>query len=71
MVYGKYKVAEKGTGSCYSSLLTSEFSSSTMVFSSLASSMSELVLGKGRGGRFIRPGAFVREGHTCQLRGPL
>ena len=46
-VYGTYKVAEKGTGSSYSSMSTSESSSCTMVFSSPAFSMSELVSGKG------------------------
>ena len=59
-----YLLAKKGTGSSYSSLSTSESSSSAMVFSSSASSVSELVSGKG---------AFVREGRliqtcTCQLR---
>lgn len=52
---------------------TSESLSSTMVFSLLASSASELVIAPGGvGGAFIRQGAFVREGHliqTCQLRG--
>ena len=46
-VYGTYKVAVKGTGSSYSSMSTSESSSSAMVFSSPASSMSELASGKG------------------------
>ena len=66
-------MAEKGTGSSYSSMSTSESSSSTMVFSLPDSSMFEVVSRKG-GGAFIRQGKFVREGRliqTCQLRGVL
>ena len=57
-----HTVAGKGTGSSYSPMSTLESSSSTMVFSSPASPMSELVIAWGGGGGLIRQGAFVREG---------
>ena len=66
-------MAEKGTGSSYSSMSTFESSSCTMVFYSPAFSMSELISFR-EGGPFIRQGAFVSEGRlerTCQLRGAL